>query len=106
MSLAAPEETSLEAAFVCNESESVLSAIEKCLDNGLGTCLVVGDDHRLLGRISLDDITAGLADGTRDRRSQPGRHPGGPHDRRPTPCVTTLDRTGKPAGRCSMPTAA
>ena len=38
MSLAAPEETSIETAFVCNKSESVLSVIEKCLDNGLGSC--------------------------------------------------------------------
>ena len=56
MSLAAPEEMSFEAAFVCNKSESVLSVIEKCLDNGLGSCLVVGDDRRFIGRISLDDI--------------------------------------------------
>ena len=64
MSLAAPEETSFEAAFVCNKSESVLSVIEKCLDNGLGSCLVVGDDHRFIGRISLDDIRRALANGT------------------------------------------
>src|SRR5882672_1582995 len=63
MSLAAPEETSLAAAFVCNKSESVLSVIEKCLDNGLGSCLVVGDDHRFIGRISLDDIRRALANG-------------------------------------------
>jgi perosamine synthetase len=62
MSLAEPEEPSL--AFVCNRSESVLSVIEKCLDNGLGTCLIVEDDHRLVGRISLDDIRRALVDGT------------------------------------------
>jgi perosamine synthetase len=72
MSLAAPEKTSnasvaevsLPTAFVCNKSESMLSVIEKCLDNGLGTCLIVGDDRRLVGRISLDDIRRGLVDGT------------------------------------------
>ena len=58
MSLAAPEEMSRETAFVCNKSESVLSVIEKCLDNGLGSCLVVGDDHRFIGRISLGPLTA------------------------------------------------
>src|SRR5882757_7410524 len=63
MSLAVPEEMSLETAFVCNKSESVLSVIEKCLDNGLGSCLVVGDDHRFIGRISLDDIRRALASG-------------------------------------------
>src|SRR5262245_8917866 len=64
MSLAAPEEISIAAAFVCNRSESVLSVIEKCLDNGTGTCLIVEDDRRLVGRISLDDIRQALVDGT------------------------------------------
>src|SRR6266851_547391 len=64
MSLAEPEKLSLTAAFVCSKSESVLSAIEKCLDNGLGTCLIVEDDQRLAGRISLDDIRQALLDGT------------------------------------------
>jgi perosamine synthetase len=77
MSLAAPEETLLEAAFVCNKSESVLSVIEKCLDNGLGSCLVVGDDHRFIGRISLDDIRRALADGTAIVDPTLGWHPAG-----------------------------
>src|SRR5580693_10256238 len=64
MSLAAPEGTSSETAYVCNKSESVLSVIEKCLDNGLGTCLIVEDDQRLAGRISMDDIRQALLDGT------------------------------------------
>lgn len=64
MSLAEPEESSLAAAFVCNKSESVLSVIERCLDNGLGTCLIVEDDQRLIGRISLDDIRQALLDGS------------------------------------------
>src|SRR6266576_3674593 len=72
MSLAAPEkaskaslgEVSLPTAFVCNKSESILSVIEKCLDNGLGTCLIVEDDQRLVGRISLDDIRKALMDGS------------------------------------------
>jgi perosamine synthetase len=63
MSLAESQETS-SLAFICNRSESVLSVIEKCLDNGLGTCLIVEDDHRLVGRISLDDIRRALTDGT------------------------------------------
>jgi perosamine synthetase len=71
MSLAAPEEVTEStrlvdktAEFICNKSESVLSVIEKCLDNGLGTCLIVEDDQRLIGRISLDDIRQALVDGT------------------------------------------
>src|SRR5437763_16988209 len=64
MSLAEPEEPSLTSAFVCNKSESVLSVIEKCLDNGLGTCLIVEEDQRLVGRISLADIRDALRDRT------------------------------------------
>lgn len=64
MSLAVPVETSSTTAFVCNKSESVLSVIEKCLDNGLGTCLIVEDDRRLVGRISLNDIREALVEGT------------------------------------------
>ena len=77
MSLAEPEEMSVETAFVCNKSESVLSVIEKCLDNGLGSCLVVGDDHRFIGRISLDDIRRALADGTAIVDPTLGWHPAG-----------------------------
>ena len=77
MALAAPEEESPQAAFVCSRSESVLSVIEKCLDNGLGACLVVGDDHRLMGRISLDDIRRAIADGTAIADPTLGWHPTG-----------------------------
>src|ERR671912_2820321 len=85
MSLAAPEESSIEAAFVCNKSESVLSVIEKCLDNGLGSCLVVGDDHRFIGRISLDDIRRALFDGTAIVDPTLGWHPAGKMIPAPTP---------------------
>lgn len=63
MSLAAVEEPLLQEAYVCKRSDSVFTAIEKCLDNGVGSCLIVGDDHRLVGRISLDDIRRALLDG-------------------------------------------
>lgn len=64
MFLAEPERTSSGSSFVCSKSENVLSVIEKCLDNGVGSCLIVEDDQRLVGRISLDDIRRGLRDGT------------------------------------------
>jgi perosamine synthetase len=63
MSLAQVEDPALSQAFVCKRTDSVFTAIEKCLDNGLGTCLIVGDDYRPLGRISLDDIRRALLDG-------------------------------------------
>ncbi|MBV8410717.1 MAG: aminotransferase class I/II-fold pyridoxal phosphate-dependent enzyme [Alphaproteobacteria bacterium] len=64
MSLAEPEVMPGTTPFVCNRSESVLSVIEKCLDNGVGSCLIVEDDQRLIGRITLDDIRDALLDGT------------------------------------------
>ena len=44
-----------EEEFVCDASESPLAAVEKCLDNGIGACLVV-DGRRYLGRVSLDEL--------------------------------------------------
>ena len=44
-----------EEDFVCDASDSPLAAIEKCLDNGVGACLVV-DGSRYLGRVSLDEL--------------------------------------------------
>src|SRR5690242_2761948 len=49
--------------FVCNTSETLIAAIEKCLDNGLGTCLVIGDKRRFVGRISLNDIGKAVLEG-------------------------------------------
>lgn len=50
--------------FVCSTSENLIAAIEKCLDNGLGTCLVVEEgERRLVGRISLDDIGKAVLEG-------------------------------------------
>src|SRR5260221_13696949 len=42
--------------YICNASETLFAAIEKCLDNGLGTCLVVEEENRLVGRVTLDDL--------------------------------------------------
>lgn len=64
MARAAPEDVSIEAHFTCRRTDSILSVIEKCLDNGLGSCLVVGDDRSVEGEVSLDDIRAALHDGS------------------------------------------
>src|SRR5260370_35561057 len=48
---------------VGSTAETLFAAIEKCLDNGLGTCLVVEDQDRFVGRISLDDIGKAVLDG-------------------------------------------
>ena len=90
MSLVEPEKTSPTTAFVCSKSESVLSVIERCLDNGLGTCLIVEDDQRLAGRISLDDI----------RQALPIQAP----RRQRTGCATT-SLTTKCCNRWSIPAA-
>jgi perosamine synthetase len=58
------EEALLEGSdLVCSSSETLVAAIEKCLDNGLGSCLVVGDQRRFVGRISLDDIGKAVLEG-------------------------------------------
>lgn len=49
--------------FVCSRSDNVFAVIEKCLDNGMDTCLVVGDDNRLLGQVTLADIRKAILDG-------------------------------------------
>jgi perosamine synthetase len=63
MSLSMPEAPKLgewaltgDDDYVCYTSETLFAAIEKCLDNGLGTCLVVEDEDRFVGRITLEDI--------------------------------------------------
>jgi len=47
---------------ICSSSETLFAAIEKCLDNGLGTCLVT-ENRRLVGRISLADLSASIHEG-------------------------------------------
>lgn len=64
MARAAPDNMSIEPHFTCRRTDSILSVIEKCLDNGLGSCLVVGEDQAVEGEVSLDDIRAALHDGT------------------------------------------
>lgn len=49
--------------FVCRRTDNVFVAIEKCLDNGLGVCLVVDDEDRLIGRITLDEIRRAIREG-------------------------------------------
>ncbi len=70
MSLSMPEAPKLgdwaqtgDDEYVCYTSETLFAAIEKCLDNGLGTCLVVEDQDQFVGRISLDDIGKAVLDG-------------------------------------------
>jgi perosamine synthetase len=51
-----------EDAYICTTSENLIAVIEKCLDNGLGTCLVA-EDNRYVGRVTLDDIGKAVLDG-------------------------------------------
>lgn len=50
--------------FICRRTDNVFNAIEKCLDNGLGVCLVVDDEDRLIGRITLEEIRRAIRDGS------------------------------------------
>ena len=48
--------------LICDASDSPMAAIEKCLDNGVGACLVV-DGQRYLGRVTLDELGHAALDG-------------------------------------------
>lgn len=52
-----------DSDYVCNISETLIAAIEKCLDNGIGACLVIGSDRRFLGHITLEDIGQAVLEG-------------------------------------------
>src|SRR5579862_9381994 len=49
--------------LVCARTDSLLSVIEKCLNNTIGCCLVLDDERRPLGEVSLDEIRLVLREG-------------------------------------------
>lgn len=51
------------ADFTCGPTESLFAAAEKCLDNRVGQCFLVDAQHRVLGRITLDEIRGMILDG-------------------------------------------
>lgn len=51
------------AEFTCRPSDSLLTAAEKCLDNGVGICFVVDAQQRLLGQVTLTQIRQAIAAG-------------------------------------------
>ncbi len=51
------------AEFTCRRSDGLFVAIERCLDNRMGTCFVVDETDRLVGRVTLDGIRAAILDG-------------------------------------------
>jgi perosamine synthetase len=61
--VASTKQALAERPFVCGRSDNVLSAIEKCLNNGIGTCFVTNEDDTLVGRVSLEDLRRGLLSG-------------------------------------------
>jgi perosamine synthetase len=60
--------------FTCGRSDSLFVAIERCLDNGLGTCFLVEEDQSLVGRITLDDIRRVILDGSAFSAGDLDRH--------------------------------
>src|ERR1700676_5247425 len=50
-------------SFLCRPADGLFAVIEKCLNNGTGSCLVLDDDRRLIGRIDLDDIRSAVRNG-------------------------------------------
>lgn len=60
------------SSFICRRSDSVLAAIERCLDNGFGLCFVL-QGRRMIGRVQLDDIRQALCDGVLARYGNLGQ---------------------------------
>jgi perosamine synthetase len=58
--------------FICRRSDSVLAAIERCLDNGVGLCFVV-QGRRIIGRLDLDDLRQALREGALARHGNLGQ---------------------------------
>jgi perosamine synthetase len=84
------------ARFVCKRSESLLSTIEKCLDNGTGHCFIVDDEDVVFGRIMLEEIASAILNGTApaDLMNWPITPVSSPETRRR--CVTpVLDAAGR-----------
>lgn len=52
------------AALICHRADSIFWAAERCLDHASKSCLVVDDDRRLLGSVSLERIRQAIVDGT------------------------------------------
>jgi perosamine synthetase len=63
MRVASTKRTFAHKPFVCERTDTILAVIEKCLNNGSGSCLVVNKDQTLAGRISLDDLRRSLLSG-------------------------------------------
>lgn len=63
MQMASTRAALAHRSFVCGRSDNVLTAIEKCLNNGLGSCIVTDEDDTPIGRVSLEDLRLGLLSG-------------------------------------------
>ncbi len=60
--------------YVCHRSDSIFVAAEICIDHAIESCLVVDDERRLIGRISLEQIRSAVLDGTAIKYPQLEHH--------------------------------
>ena len=58
-----PPNSAERPTFLCRQADGLFAVIEKCLNNGTGSCLVLDDDRRPIGRVNLDDIRGAVRDG-------------------------------------------
>ncbi len=49
--------------YICHQGESVLAAMERCLANGLGVCLVVDETRRPVAQVTMDELRRALREG-------------------------------------------
>lgn len=52
------------SAAVCSGEDSILCAIESCLDSDGGDCIVVDSKNQPLGRLTLEEIRSAILDGS------------------------------------------
>jgi perosamine synthetase len=89
-----------QQSLFCQRADSLLSVIEKCLNNTLGRCLVLDEERRPLGEVSLDEIRLVLREGrltsfhawAEKLAIQPGRNTDSP---RTSTLQPVLDRDGR-----------
>jgi perosamine synthetase len=52
-----------QPSFLCRQADGLFAVIEKCLDNGTGSCLVLDEERRPIGRVDLDQIRRAVREG-------------------------------------------
>jgi perosamine synthetase len=93
--------------FVCRDTDTLWTAIERALDNGFGLVFVTGGDGEALGRLTLGDLRQALREGAHLGNASVGGIVG-PYslDDADSPVAPVLDARGRIVGIGKRPDAA